>query len=64
LSAELRFTAERLLRYERIRTDRPGMNFLVNKVVKLEHIHHAHCHILRENITSHTVIKGEPIVFR
>ena len=51
LPAELRLAAERLLRDERVRPDRARVDLVVDQVVKLEHVHHAHRHFLIEGLT-------------
>src|SRR4029079_13601126 len=38
LAAELRLAAERLLRNERVRTDRTGMDLVVDKMVQLKDV--------------------------
>ena len=50
LPAELRLAAERLLRDERVRPDRPRVDLVVDQVVELEHVHHAHRHLLVEGL--------------
>ncbi len=41
LTTELGFSAERLLRNERIGSDRPCVDLLFDQVVKFQHVHHA-----------------------
>ena len=48
LTAELRFTAEGLLRNERVRTDRAGVHLVIDHVAQFEHVDHAHCRRLVE----------------
>src|SRR6185369_10109437 len=55
LTAELRFAAERLLGSQGVRADRPSVDLVVDQVVELEHVHHAHGHILIENLAGTTV---------
>src|SRR4051812_18971066 len=51
LAAELRFTAEGLLRDEGVRTDRTSVDFVVHQVVELQDVHDADRHVLLERLT-------------
>src|SRR3546814_19008722 len=44
LAAELGLAAQRLLRDEAVRTDRAGMDLVVDLVVELQHVDIAHSH--------------------
>jgi len=55
LSAELRLAAERLLGDQRVGPDAAGVDLVVDKVMQLQHVHHADGHILVEGLTRATV---------
>src|SRR5256885_11478478 len=55
LAAELRLAAERLLRDERVRANAAGVDFVVDKVRKLEHVDVADGNRLIEHVTRHAV---------
>src|SRR5258708_14794929 len=55
LSTELRFTAQRLLGDERVRSDRAGVDLVVDQVRKLEHVDVADGYRLLELVTCHAV---------
>ena len=55
LTAELRLATERLLRDERVRTDRPRVDLVVDQVVELEHVHDAHGDLLIERLAGAAV---------
>ena len=55
LPAELRLAAQRLLRDERVRTDRARVDLVVDEVVELEHVHHAHGDLLVERLAGAAV---------
>src|ERR1700716_3593742 len=48
LTAELRLAAQRLLGDEAVRTGRPRVDFVFDKVRELEHVDHAHGHRLAQ----------------
>src|SRR5437899_3438225 len=55
LAAELRLAAERLLRDQRIRPGRAGVDLVVDQVVQLHHVHHADGHLVRERLAGAAV---------
>ena len=55
LSAELRLAAQRLLRDERVRSDRARVDLVVDQVRQLEHVDVADGHVLLERIARHAV---------
>src|SRR5580765_654456 len=55
LSAELRLAAERLLRDERVRPDRPRVDLVVDQVRQLQHVDVAERHVLFERVARHAV---------
>src|SRR5215204_654036 len=57
LSAELRFTAEWLLRNQRVWSDRAGVNLIVHKVRKFEHIDVTDGYFLLELLARQAVVK-------
>src|SRR5690606_27065855 len=57
LSAELRLTAERLLRDKAVRPDRTRVDLVVNKVRKLEHIYVTDGYFLLKLFAGQTVVK-------
>src|SRR5687767_15598376 len=48
LAAELCLTGQRLLRDERVWTDRACVNLVIDQVRELEHVNHAHRHRMVE----------------
>ena len=57
LTAELRLAAQRLLGNERVRTDRTGVDLVVDKVVQLQHVDVADGHLAVELIAGTAVIQ-------
>ena len=57
LAAELGLTAERLLRDERVGTDRTGVHLVVDHVAELEHVDHAHRRRLVEHFARAAVVE-------
>src|SRR6266853_3352914 len=55
LSAELRLAAERLLRDERVRPDRPRVDLVVDQVRQLQHVDVADGDVLLEGVARHAV---------
>ena len=55
LAAELRLAAERLLRDERVRARRAGVDLVVDQVVELHHVHDADRHLVREGLAGAAV---------
>ena len=55
LAAELRLAAERLLGDERVRPDRARVDLVVDQVVELEHVHHAHRDVVVERLAGAAV---------
>src|SRR5215471_6663432 len=55
LSAELRLAAERLLRDERVRPDRPRVDLVVDQVRQLQHVDVADGDVLLERLARHAV---------
>src|SRR4029453_11955970 len=55
LSAELRLTTQRLLRDERVRSDRTRMDLVVDQVRQLQHVDVADGNVLLERLTGHAV---------
>ena len=55
LPAELRLATQRLLRDERVGADRTRVDLVVDQVVELEHVHHAHGHLLIEGLAGAAV---------
>src|SRR5437763_6761694 len=55
LTAELRLAAQRLLGDEGVRSDRTGVNLVVDQMRKLEHVDVTHPHLLLEDLAGHTV---------
>src|SRR5262245_23792413 len=55
LTAELRFTAQRLLRDQRIGSDRTRMYLVVHQVREFEHIDVTYGHLLLEGFTRHSI---------
>src|SRR5712691_279946 len=55
LAAELRLPAQRLLGDERVRTDRAGVDLVVDEVGELEHVDVAHGDLLLEGLACHAV---------
>src|SRR5436190_2882552 len=55
LATELRLAAERLLRDQRIRSGRAGVDLVVDQVVQLHHVHHADGHLMRERLAGAAV---------
>ena len=64
LSPELRFTAERLLRDERVRADRPRVNLVIHQVRQLQHIDVADRDFLLKRHARHAVVKPRLTRFR
>ena len=58
LAAELRLAAQRLLGDERVRTDRTGVDLVVDEVVELQHVDVAHGHLAIERLAGAAVIDG------
>ena len=50
LTTELRLATERLLGDERVRADAARVDLVVDEVVQLEHVHHAHGHRVVERL--------------
>src|SRR5690606_23350319 len=42
LTTKLGFSTQRLLRHQRVRTDRTSMDLFFDQVMQLEHVHDAH----------------------
>ena len=57
LTAELRLAAQRLLGDERVRTDRTGVDLVVDEVVQLQHVDVAHRHLAVEGLAGTSVIE-------
>ena len=57
LSAELRLTAERLLRDQRVRSDGTGVDLVVDQVRELQHVDVSHRHLLLERHARHAVVE-------
>ena len=55
LAAELRLAAERLLRDERVRARRAGVDLVVDQVVQLHHVHDADGDLVRERLAGAAV---------
>src|SRR5690606_38082100 len=58
LATKLSFTAQWLLRNERVRSDRTSVDLVVNQVVQFEHINIAHSHRTVERLTGTSIIKN------
>ena len=57
LAAELGLAAQRLLRDERVRSDRPRVDLVVDQVRQLEHVDVADGHLLLERLAGHAVVQ-------
>ena len=57
LPAELRFSAQRLLCDERIRSRRTSMDLVIHQVMKLEHIHIAYCNTVIKILSRSSVLQ-------
>src|SRR5690606_33586367 len=56
LSTKLGFTAQRLLRDKRVRSDRPRMHLVIHKVTQFQHIGDTHSDRLVKHLPCKTVI--------
>src|SRR5438445_8821937 len=63
LSAELRLAAQRLLGDEAVRTGRPRVDLVFDKVRELEHVDHAHGHRLVKLVTGAPVAEPDLAIF-
>src|SRR4029453_9628517 len=59
LAAELRLAAERLLRDQRVRPDRAGVDLVVDQVRQLQHVDVADGDLLLEGLARHAVDEGD-----
>ena len=57
LTTKLSFTTQRLLSYERVRTDRTSMHLIFNHVTEFQHISHTNSCRLVELFTGTTITK-------
>src|SRR6516165_12757826 len=51
LAAELRLAAQRLLGDQAVRTDRAGMDLVIDQMMQLEHVDVAHRHLAIERLS-------------
>ena len=64
LASELRLAAERLLGDKRVRTDRAGMDLIVDQMVKLQQINHANSNSRSKGSPDRLVAKQRLAVLR
>src|SRR5262245_40023031 len=64
LAAELRLSAERLLRDQRVGARGAGVDLVVDQMMQLHHVHHAHRHLVSEGLAGATVEEARLAVGR
>ena len=63
LASKLCLTTQRLLRNERVRSNRTGVHFVVHQVAEFQHINNAHRYGLVEGFARLTVIELRAAIF-
>ena len=58
MPAELGLAAQRLLGHERVRSDRPGVDFVIHEVVQFHHIHVPHRDGASERFTGPSIVQS------